>query len=341
MAWTETEISQFQIDNNKALGEINATLRPDVDLSGKVGCFINGQQGDLMTAMSVLKYRKEIFGGKQIVWFVNNPNCDLLRYAPISEVRPWPWAGNGLPIGTPDYWPMLTTNDNKLNKELKLNFKDTEDLDEGYFPAPYMVAPPKRHGIDYPNVSKRIFGVPDHYEWHPYLSYSPDEVVMMAEYMANFQGRKNIIFETFAGSGQSLLDTQMVQKAIKICRNVWGDCNFFFASHKYLRSHEQFPENFFDEDGVYSCAHFTVRQFGLMNDYCDLIISVSSGITVACSAWDRKTTPVIQFCGSWICSTKSLAYGRQFELVAADFKPIEQSKGEFEHTLLNILIANQ
>lgn len=101
MSWTETETMTWRETNDKMLAEVNATLRPDsIKGSGKVGIFLHGQVGDLATAMSVLKYRKELWGDKEIIWFANWPNADLLKYAPIDEVRMWPWAGNGLPEGS-------------------------------------------------------------------------------------------------------------------------------------------------------------------------------------------------------------------------------------------------
>lgn len=336
MAWSNEEISQFQIDNNKALSEINATLQPDKDLSGKVGVFAPGQMGDLMTVMSILKYRKEFFGNKQIIWFANSPNAEALKYAPLSEVRPWPWAGNGLPEGTPDFFPMLCNENNKLNLELAKDYELTKDLDEGYFPVAWMVSGEKRAGIDYPNVSRKVFGVPDIYEWHPYLSFSDSECDMVDEFIIGLGKGKKILLETFAGSGQSSLDEEMISQAINICNEFWGDCIFIFASHKFLRGNETFPTYLFEQKNVVSAANFTVRQCALIADQCDLILSVSSGITVAASCWWSFQTDILQFTGSWICSTKSLAAGR-FELVTADNKPLVESKQEYYTKLKELL----
>jgi hypothetical protein len=336
MAWTETEISQFQIENNKALAEVNATLRPDKGLVGNVGVYLQGQAGDLMTAMSVLKYRDEIFAGRNIVWFVNSPNCDLLKYAPISEVRPWPWPGNGMPIDGSDYYPLLTTSDNKLNQVLKLDYEDCADILEGWFPAPHQLSPSQRHGIDYPNCSKRIFGVPDVYPWHPVLAWSEEEKEMADCFFEKFGLEKKIYFETFAGSGQSRLNEEMIVDAMNLCREHWDGCSFIFGSHKYLRGNEKFPEHFFDQPNVYSSAEFTVRQSALITSRCDLMISVSSGLTVAASAWNVNQPATVQFCGSEICSTKALSH-TNFQLVTADDKPFEQAKKEFYDKLIELL----
>lgn len=337
MPWTEKEISDFQIINKKTLQEVNATLRPDNNLSGKIGIGLPGQAGDLMTGMSILKYRKEIFAGKEIVWFAHQANADCLKYSPISEVRPWPWANNGLPAGTPDLYPLVCDENNRLNKEVAKYYEMVADLEEMYFPAPWMLLPQKRHGIDYPNCSKKVFGIDQSYEWHPLLCFSDEERKMVDDFIEAFPKRKNVLMETFAGSDQSKWDHSMTENSIRLAREKWGDCNFFMASHKYLRAQENFPENFFDQEGVYSCAHFTPRLFALLNDYMDLIISVSSGITVACSAWGTKPVAIAQYCGSWICSTASLAKGRQFELITTDNKLLQIAQAEFGLRLEEIL----
>lgn len=341
MAWTEEQISTYQIHNKQMLAEVNATLRPDENLSdtNKVGIFLPGQAGDLMTAMSVLQYRNQIFGNAKIIWYANQPNCDCLKYAPISEVRPWPWAGNGLPEGCPDFWPMLMNKeDNQLNNNLKYNFNLTKDLTDGYFPAPYMLEPQKRHGWDYPSCSKKVFKIPDDYEWHPLLNFSNEEANNAFDFIEKLPEGHRIFFETFAGSSQSVLSDEMVKDTLRICREKWPGCVFIFASHKYLRAQENFPDYFLaNNNDIYSCSHFTVRQCALVADECKLIISVSSGLTVAASHWGAKPIPIIQYCGSWVCSTASLAKGRHFELVTADNKLPQVSQTEFYLRLESLL----
>lgn len=338
MAWSNEEISEWQKINNKMLAEINATLNPDKNLSGKIGIGLPGQAGDLMTAMSVLYYREQFFLGKEIIWFANMPNCDCLKYAPISEVRPWPWPGNGLPADAGgDYDKLVCNENNRLNKELAKNYEDLADLDEMYFPAPWMLSPQKRHGIDYPNCSRKVFGVPDDYEWHPLLNHSEEEATNVFDFIEELPEGRRIFFETFAGSSQSSLTHEMITDTIRLCKEKWPGCIFIFASHKYLRTQETFPENFFNHTDIFSCGGFTVRQCALVADYCNLIISVSSGLTVAASRWGAVTVPIIQFCGSWICSTASLAKGRPFELVTADNKLLQLAQAEFNLRLEGLL----
>jgi hypothetical protein len=292
--------------------------------------------------MSVLKYRNELWPEKDIIWFCNLPNAELLKYAPIKEVRPYPWAGNGLPEGHLNFYPYLCDENNRLNKELAANFKLTEDLEEGYFPAPHMMTPPQRHGLDYPNVSKKVFGVPDDWEWHPCLEFVGEDYDKVESFLDEVGKGKIVFIETFAGSGQSLLDEEMINKAMSICRAnwegasfIWG-CNFIFASHKYLRGNETFPTYLFEQPNVYSCADFTVRQCALIAGSSDLIISVSSGITVAASCWYNKPVPILQFCGSGVCGTKALALGEMVQ-VFADDRTIQSAKQQFYNELTNLL----
>ena len=196
MSWTETEVKSWKVVNDTKLAEVNATLRPDAGKkTGKIGIFCHGQVGDLATAMSVLRYRREVFVDKQIVWFANAPNADLLRYAPISEVRPWPWAGNGLPEGCPDFWPMLCTGDNRLDLAKAKEFELTADIDDGYFPAPHQLSVQQRHGLDYPNCSRKVFGVGADKEWHPFLNWSFDEIREVEIFFQLRKNRKTIILE--------------------------------------------------------------------------------------------------------------------------------------------------
>ncbi len=321
------------------LKEINKTLNPDKkNTTGKVGFFLQGQNGDCITASSILKYRDLLWADKDIIWFCNTPNADFLRYSPVSEVRPYP---NGAQLITYegrelDFFERLCTENNRLDQEKKLLFPMTADLDEGYFPAPYHLSPEKRHGIDYPNVSRKVFGLDPSLEWHPCIYFSDKERKMAEKFINGMPKRRNIMIETFAGSGQSLWDNSMTEESMRLCRVRFGECNFIFTSHKYLRTCENFPDGFFQRDGIFSCASFTVRQCALINDYCSLFIGVSSGISVSTSHWESVKVPKIQFCGSWICSTVSLANG-SIELVTADEKRLEDAQSEFYLKLTQLL----
>lgn len=314
-----------------------------------VGIFCAGQAGDCMEISCVLKYRQELWGDCKIVWYIADENRDLLKHQDI-ELRTFP-RGFGYPemvieenkklveAGEAPVWedwlPLVDEN-NHLNLVLKKYYPSLFDIDYGYFPAPHQIPVTARHNIEYSNCSKKVFGVPEHWEWHPFLDFDENDFEAAEQFEENMGKGKKVLIETFAGSGQSLLDEEMIAKSMNLCNEYWGNCNFIFASHKFLRGNETFPEGLFYNPGVYSCAKFTVRQCALIAGGCNLIISVSSGITVAASCWYNKPVPIIQFCGSEICSTKSIALGR-FELVTADEKSLGNAKEEFYTRLIELL----
>lgn len=329
MGWSEEEVRSFQETNTKHLAEINATLQPDYKEGGKIGIFLFGQVGDLATAMSVLRYRNDLWPGKQIIWYANWPNADLLRYAPINEVRPWPWAGNGLPVGTPDFYPLLSNENNRLDLTKAGQYELTADLEGGYFPAPHMVTPDKRHGLDYPNVSRKIFGVDPSWAWHPVLSWSEEEKAHVERKATAMPLQRNVMIESFYGSGQSRWDDMFTVRTMEICREKWGHCNFLFASHKNT-------EQFKDFGGYHSLAKFTPRQAALWINHCDLFVGVSSGMSVVTSAWGLRATPKIQVCGSHTCSTVSLSLG-EISLITGDGYSTEDVLRQYEHKLREVI----
>ena len=216
----------------------------------------------------------------------------------------------------------------------------TKDLEEGYFPTPWMVAPDKHNGIEYPNISKMVFGVPNDWEWHPFLSWCNGEKEMIKEFISKLPpNRKNVMLETFCGSGQSSFwNEDTTRKVMQLCRQKLGACNFIFVSHK----HKGGPDNcgisnslFFDDEGCVSCEQFTVRQAALINEFCDLMICMSSGLSVSTSAWGLKPVPKLQYCGSQKCSTVALANGR-IELVTTDGKDKKSADAEFEKKLMEM-----
>lgn len=314
-------------------------------MSKTVGFFCAGQAGDCLTISSVLRYREELWGDAKIVWYIDDANRDLLKHQDI-ELRTFP-RGFGYPErcieenkkqGEPlwENWAPLVDENNRLNLELKLNYKSLADIDEGYFPAPHQMSPQKRHGLTYPECSRKIFGC-EGKEWHPVTVYSIEELVKIGEFLEPFRGRRLIFLETFAGSGQSSLDEEMVERVTHFCKKAWPECIFLMGSHKFLRGNEEFPKFLLNRNDVIFCKNFTVRECGLIASYCDIMVSVSSGITCAASAWGLTSPPMVQFTGSEICGTRLLA-NSPFEMVTADGKPLEQAKEEFYNKLNKILI---
>lgn len=315
-----------------------------------VGIFMHGQSGDILTASSVLKYRNELWGDDhRIVWYIDDNNRDLLKFQDI-ELRTFP-RGYGHPKmvveqnaileGTDkprwENWQPLCDIENRMNLELKKNYPSLADIDVGYFPAPHQMTPVQRHGLDYPSCSKRVFGVPMHYPWHPVIAFSVEEVNDCNRFLQRIGTQKRVFIETFAGSGQSLFDEEMLVHAMNICSEYWPDCAFILGSHKFLRGNESFPSYLYDKPNVVSLGEwFTVRQSALISSACNLMLSVSSGLTVAASAWDIPCPPILQYCGSWVCSTKTLATS-ECVLVTADDKPRQQGKDQYFIKLMYLL----
>lgn len=315
-----------------------------------IAIMLAGQQGDIMTAMSILRYRNELWGDSKIVWFAEDRNFDLLKFQPNIEVREFP-RGYGYPEmckvenqklidngQTPKWedWSVLVDENNHLDRELKNGYPSLKEFFMGFFPAPHQVHIDKRRDITYPNVSKRVFGIPDNWPWHPLLYFSDEEKEMANEFMGKIGEGKTIAIETFAGSGQSKITPIQIIDAMDTCRRILGKCNFIFVSHKFVNGSEQFPEGLINNEDVFSAAHFTARQCALVIGQCDLLISVSSGVTVAASCWGNNPTPIIQFMGSEICGTRALALG-EFVAVTTDGKSEKQAQQEFTSELINLL----
>jgi hypothetical protein len=310
-----------------------------------IGIFLAGQNGDVLTASSVLKYREELWPDSKIVWFIEDRNRDLLAHHENLELRTFP-RGYGYPERCLEEnrkpneplwedWSPLVDQNNRLNLSLKTAFESLADIDEGYFPAPHQLEPIQRHGLTYPECSQKIFGCGGK-EWHPVIEFSDGERKEIMEFLSPLKG-KRIFIETFAGSGQSSLDTHMVLGIIDECKKQWGKCSFIFTSHKFLRGNEEFPLYLQGREDIVFAGYFSVRECGLLASYTDLMISVSSGITCAASAWDLTPPPILQFTGSETCGTRLLANG-PFEMVTADDKSLEQAKKEFFDKLNEMLI---
>lgn len=268
----------------------------------RIAIMAPGNYGDVCTAMSVLKYKDVLWPGKEIWWFCSPEESDCLKYAPV-EIKIWE-----------DFSSLIINKNNKSKyKELKESFTNLKEIDREYYPLPWMyeVHEPVRRGVDYPNISRKVFGVPANWEWHPMLYFSNEEREMVRDFCLSLPHKKTIMLETGSRSKQSAWNKSMTAETMRLCREKLGKCNFIFASKQNNPEFFDDPSNgeFFDEAGVVSCSHFTVRQSALVNNYCDLFIGISSGISVATSCWGNKPTPKIQYTNTFTCSTVSIANG--------------------------------
>ena len=192
------------------------------------------------------------------------------------------------------------------------------------------MTPQQREGMDYPSVSRKVFGISRDKEWHPYLSWSEENKKKILDWFSVIPHRnKNIMLETFCGSGQSKWDDLMTIRTMEICKEQWGSCNFLFASHKNTGQFKDF-ENYF------SCADFTPRETALLINYCDLFVGISAGISVVTSAWGLKPVLKMQYCGSYTCSTVSLHAG-ELNLIMTDAIGHEKGRIMFEKKLKEVI----
>jgi hypothetical protein len=298
------------------------------DQGGKIGIFCHGQHGDIAVITGVFKHRNELWPGKDIVWFATGPIIDIFKFNPFVEIREYAqgWdlperctldgpdnihaRANGLPLF--ENWAILKKDNCRLDLSKKHLFERTKDLTDGYFPAPHHMSASQREGIEYSNVSRKVFGIPLDIPWHPMLFWSDEEREMIRLFHFNLPYKKTILFETFGGSGQTRLNDRMIRKTLQLINNHSLNINIIFVSHKYVNQafgSETFPDDILKMNGVVQASHFTVRQTALLINYTDLMICVSSGISVVTSAWGLKPTPKLQFCGSVICSTAAIGSG--------------------------------
>lgn len=296
--------------------------------NGKIGIFCPGANGDIAASMAVLKYKNILWPDKEVVWFCSLLPESYLGYtAPanmlkfndaISEVRHWP-EGWGLPERCPvdgpkavaDGLPMwedfsvLKNSNNRLDQTLKYNFESTKDLDEGYFPAPWLTPLSETirpAGTHYADIPRRVFGADASWEWHPYLCFSDEERDQTREFCSKLPHKKTIMLETFMKSANVHWTDEMTINTMRLCRNRFGKCNFIFASNIDT-------SKFIDDEGVVSCSNFTVRQTALIHNYCDLFMGVCSGISTATCCWNNKPVPRIEWCGSYPISATPIANG--------------------------------
>lgn len=319
--------------------------------NGKIGIFLPGASGDIGHAMSALKYKDILWAGKDIVWFCSllsesylgyPTRVDMLKFNDaISEIRHWP-EGFRLPErcatetplalakGLPAWgdFSVLMTPDNRLNQSTKFNFESTKDLDEGYFPAPWLTPnrPPNTH---YGDVSRIVFGADSSLPWRPYLCFSDEERERAREFVAKLPHKRTIMIENHMNSGDVHWTDNMTKNTMRLCRQKFGKCNFIFAT---LRDNS----SFFDDDGVVSCKDFTIRQTALVFNHCDLFIGVCSGISVAVSCWGNKPVPRIEWAGSPKISVTQHANG-PVSSVFFDEIPLPVAEQQLEAKIIETL----
>lgn len=318
--------STAYIQNEKLLAEINSTLHrlPERYYAGSIGIFLPANNGDIISAMSVLAYTDMLWPGKRVIWFCNYPAADAFRYSDaVYEVRPYPWEGKEVDFNTNG---MRLQHNNRLNLVKAKEFEITADLQDGYFPAPWMFEPSQRPAIEYPLISKQVFGLGGHWAWHPYLCWSDQEREIastwlkkntpyfkeLEKYDHGWNGTY-IMMETVCHSNQSAWNDNLTRITMQECQKAVGACGFIFAAESDIA---RFSDELTHKHSFMISVRdvFTIRQTVLLLKYCSLLVGISSGISVAScargldmvSGFKRHT---VQYCGSRICSTAAMATG--------------------------------
>lgn len=306
-------------------GKANGTMT-----RGKIGILAPEQHGDIALSTCVLKYKDILWPGKDIVWFCNLAEhkatyLDMLKFNDaISEIRDWP------KFKTMEDFRACVDPNGQLILNRRADFESMQDLDNGYFPAPWCVLPNNAlNGVNYANIPRMVFGVDPSWEWHPYLGFSDEEREMAKDFCGNLPHTKTIMFETqLRSAGNFNLAEDTIKSLMQICRNKFGKCNFIFAS---MMDHTKFV----DDPGVVSASHFTVRQTALVHNHCDLFIGVCSGITMTCSSFGSKPVPRVELCGTPIKS--SVIANGPVTSVICDGWGLEQMKAGLEQAVEEVL----
>lgn len=285
---------------------------------GKVGIFAPSQIGDIITAMSVLRYKDELWPGKDIVWFCDDlpllyggSRYDVFKHSPISELRPWS-AYNYMSLKVNSG---VGPGMNRLDLNSIKAIPSVADLDVGYFPTPWQLEDPmQRHNIPYPQISQRIFGVDSSLPWRPCLYFSDDERKFVADMFAALPHKRTVMFEN-SPCAYSAWNDELTHHVMVACRNSWGATNFFFASGGNRSGNDM--SRFFDDPGCISGEKMTARMVALANEHCDLFVGVAGALTFATSYWGAKPTPKLIYTGCEQFGARIVANGR-IEMVTTE-----------------------
>lgn len=288
-------------------------------VNGKIGILCSEHHGDIALCTSVLKYKDKLWPNKDVVWFCGlAPEratfLDMLKYNDaILEIREWPNV----------FFKEIMDENAQLRYDKKNDFEQLKDIEIGYFPAPWAALPNNAlNAVNYANIPRMIYGADPSLEWHPYLGFSNDEREQAKDFCAALPHSKTVMLETqLKSAGDFRVDEDSIKNIMQLCRNKWGKCNFIFAS-KLDYSH------LFDDPGVVSCSHFTVRQCALIHNHCDLFIGVCSGISVTSSCWGNKPVPRVEMGGSMVDYTL-IANGPVVSVICDNWSK-EQMKIGFE-----------
>lgn len=291
---------------------------------GKVGIFCPAHHGDIALCTSVLKYKDIIWPGKDIVWFSSllpqfASRLDMFKFNDaISEIRECP------PV-THEIKKFIDPMTGHLLLDRRGGFEGLDDLDAGYFPAPWAVRPhPRWDDVHYAEVPRQVYGVNPSWEWHPYLKFSAEEEEMAKDFCAKLPYKRTVMLETNTMSANFQFSDDLVRTIMYTARSKFKDCNFIFASKFDLTSTVANYSRFIDT-GVVSAADFTVRQTALLHNHCDLFVGSCSGITMAASCWGNKFVPRVEQ-ASRANQSGGIAHGPVESVIADNLSRIDAAR---------------
>ena len=227
-----------------------------------------GGVGDILLSTGILKYKDELWPGKDVVWYC----CDNNRHAlagvrGLKEIRRMEF--------TPSHYQWKGS-----------------DVDKMCIPCPWMGSLPCAHK-ELPNgtlmadkhrllfeqdTSARIPG-----SWHACLECSPQDDSMASSMMECLPRRKTIMLETGYLSSQSFLDQGILLRMVDVIKTAWGECNFLFVSGNL----PLFPK---DGEGkwAFDCSKLPISAVLAMYNRIDAFVGVSSGISCAVCSWNAN-----------------------------------------------------
>ncbi len=112
----------------------------------------------------------------------------------------------------------------------------------------------------------------------PKLYISTIEMDSIIEFMAGYRGGPRFMVETFSNSQQTAFNMDWLNWLVKYITDKWADAWFFVpCSPKELPRVPVHPR-------VVPLHRFSVRQCGFLVNFCNYMLSCSSGVSHACSS---------------------------------------------------------
>ena len=229
---------------------------------GTIAIVNPGGVGDILMSTGILKYKDQLWPGKECVWYSDPENTRILaKVDGLKEAR-------------------------ALERNESCWVWHQDDAEMVFVPCPWMrplnsvekVFPPGTLMIEKPrltfekDMSVRIPG-----PWHPCLGYSKEDASTAETIKACLPQGKTVLLETQYLSSQSFLTNPILKRMMEEMRLAWGDCNFLFVSGG--------ASGIPDVKGATPCSKMSLPSVLALFNLSDAFIGVSSGISCAMCSW--------------------------------------------------------